>query len=190
MSSNRQLLKEFWPSLRFLMIFVGIYLTGNILYGIWIERWRPLPDPMTEVATRQTAYLLRTLAEPISFERSSVDPVVILFRSEKLVLRIFEGCNGINVMIVFVAFLVAFKGKWTRMAVFGIFGLGVIHVANLLRLVLLYFMAVYQPTYFYYFHKYLFTAVLYAVVFALWFFWMRWAGMRESDIAGDHVPHK
>lgn len=183
MNKNLILLKEFRPALRFLLIFVSIYLVGNILYGIWIESWRPVADPITVSATRQTVYLLRAFSEPVSCERSLAEPIVNMLRSNQMLLRVFEGCNGINVVIVFIAFLFAFRGTWKRMLIFGAGGIVVIHLANLLRLGLLYYTAAYRPLYFYYFHKYLFTACIYLVVFALWYIWMGWTGINKHEIA-------
>lgn len=182
MNKNLVLLQEFRPALRFLLIFVSIYLVGNIIYGIWIERWKPTADPMTLVATRQTVYLLQMLSEPVSFERSQAEPIINLLRSGQMVLRVFEGCNGANVMIVFVAFLFAFRSTWKRVVIFGLLGIAIIHGANLVRLGLLYYTAAYRPMYFYYFHKYLFTAVLYVVVFVLWYIWMGWTGVNKHEI--------
>ncbi|CAN5499488.1 archaeosortase/exosortase family protein [soil metagenome] len=168
--------KKFGPALRFVVTFAGVYLVGNVLYGLYIEHYRPLPDPMTYSVTQQVASLLTMFGDPSEVLNVSDEPIVILKKEGdvgKTVLRVFEGCNGLNVLIVFGAFVVAFGGPVTRMLIF-IFTAGIVlHLANLSRIILLYYTALYRPTMFYYFHKYFFTAILYVVVFGLWIVWTR-----------------
>ena len=71
------------------------------------------------------------------------------------------------------SFLVAFGGKIKNMLIYIVIGCLILHVANLLRIILLYETAVHRPLFFYYFHKYFFTAVLYLIVFVLWIQWTR-----------------
>ncbi|HWA33072.1 MAG TPA: exosortase family protein XrtF [Cyclobacteriaceae bacterium] len=171
--TNSVNLREFAPAIRFLVVFLGIYLGGNILYGLYVEFYRPGPDAATVAVTRQTTGLLNFFGEPTGTKLDAMSPYVQLLRDNKIVLRVFEGCNGLNVMVIFLAFVLAFGGKAKRMVPYIFFGIVVIHAANLLRIILLYYTALYRPILFYYFHKYFFTAVLYMVVFALWFAWMR-----------------
>jgi exosortase family protein XrtF len=169
-------LKEFRPALRFVMIFAGVYLAGNLLYGLYIEFYRPLPDPMTWWVTQQVASLLTMFGNPTDILNVSNEPIVILKKAGdvgKTVLRVFEGCNGLNVLIVFSAFVIAFGGRLKPMVIFLLIGGVVVHLANLSRIILLYYTALHRPTLFYYFHKYFFTAVLYLVVFGLWIIWTR-----------------
>jgi exosortase family protein XrtF len=89
-----------------------------------------------------------------------------------VVINVYEGCNGINVIIVFVAFLVAFGGPPKSLVLFGIGGIVLIHLFNLARIAFLFFLALSNSRSFYYYHKYLFTATLYGVVFLLWAVWV------------------
>ena len=170
---NRTTWKEFKPALRFLLVFVASYFVGNVLYGLYVEAYNPLPDPMTVWVTVQVAQVLSTPEIPVSVLQSTTEPIVWLVRDTKTILGIFEGCNGLNVVIVFISFLVAFGGRVRVMVIYVVGGSLVLHAANLLRISLLYQTALYRPLVFYYFHKYFFTAVLYFVVFALWFQWTR-----------------
>jgi exosortase family protein XrtF len=162
---------EFRPAFRFLGTFLLIYFVGNLLYGVFIESYDREPDPVTRIVTLQSASLLRFFGYNTSVQDSFGRPTVMMKEEESLVLRVYEGCNGLNVMIVFVAFLFAFKGSIRQVLWFLPFGLVVIHVANLLRVILLYYTALHHQQLFYYFHKYFFTAILYLIVFGLWALW-------------------
>ena len=166
------MLKEFRPALRFLFIFLGLYLGGNILYGIYVEAYKPDPDPVTRLVSFQTAKTLNVLGYGVEPVRNPNGPTVYLIQDDKKILNIFEGCNGINVMIVMIAFLAAFGGNGKKMRWFLPLSILIIHVTNIARIVLLYFVAVGYHHYFYYVHKYVFTAVIYLIVVLLWIIWV------------------
>jgi exosortase family protein XrtF len=182
--TNSTTLKEFAPALRFLLIFLAVYLLGNIIYGLYVEYYKPGADPATIWITEQSVSILNVFGQPASRIVEPASSYVPLMRDDRLVLRVFEGCNGINVMVIFLAFVLAFGGKTRRMVPYLVFGIVTIHLANLSRILLLYYTALYRPILFYYFHKYFFTAVLYLVVFALWILWMR---LKIKDRATAHA---
>ncbi|MBL7853026.1 MAG: exosortase family protein XrtF [Cyclobacteriaceae bacterium] len=171
--SPRELVKQFKPALRFLGVFLAVYLVGNTLYGVWIQHLNPAADPITVFVTTQTADLLSLVAHPVEAVRSSTKPTVHLQFQQETRLVVYEGCNGVNVMIVFLAFTLGFGGRFKSMVWFIPLGLALIHVANLFRIMALYAVAIQFPKYFYYTHKYLFTASLYVGVLLLWWWWVR-----------------
>src|SRR5690606_31424538 len=183
-------IREFRPALLFVGRFLAVYVVGNVLYGIYIESFGDLPDAVTRVVTEQTSALLGATGEDTTTGDRAGRPIVLLMNgSEGTVLNVYEGCNGLNVMIVFVAFVVAFGGAFRRMAWFIPAGLLVIHVFNLLRIGLLYYVATHFERYFYFFHKYLFTATLYAVVFGLWVIWVTAVTRINKTATTGTEPH-
>ena len=74
----------------------------------------------------------------------------------------------------------AFGPVSNRMYWFIPLGLLVIHLVNLARISLLYFVSIRYPRYMYFAHKYFFTAVLYAAVFMLWVWWVRKYSVRAA----------
>lgn len=172
-----ELLKEFKPALLFLAKFIGIYLAGNIVYGLYIESYGDAPDALTRNVTAQASFFLNLVGYNSAWEIVSAMPKVALKEAGDVVVYVFEGCNGLNVAIVFVAFLFAYGGPSKWFAIFLPLGLMLIHLFNLLRIGLLYHLALNNSTQFYYYHKYFFTATLYLVVFALWATWI----MRIND---------
>lgn len=166
------LFEEFKPALMFLGKFLAIYLVGNVLYGLYIESNGHEPDPITFSVTAQSAGLLNAVGYDCSYANVPDQRKVALYESGAVVLNVFEGCNGLNVMIVFVAFLLAFGGPWRGLLYFLPTGLVVIHLFNLLRIHLLFHLALNDSDQFYYYHKYFFTASLYLVVLGLWALWI------------------
>lgn len=172
-----RIIKDFKPALLFLAKFVGIYLASNIIYGLYVESYGDAPDALTRNVTAQSSFFLSVAGYNSAYEVVPEKPQVALKEAGDVVLYVFEGCNGLNVAIVFVAFLFAYGGSSKWFAIFLPVGLLSIHLFNLLRVGLLYHLALNNYTQFYYYHKYFFTATLYLVVFGLWAIWI----MRIND---------
>lgn len=173
-------LRRFLPALAFVGKFVTLYIIGNLLYGWMVESYSPQPDPATEWVTRQTARLLTIIGYPSVFQNSNSDPTVLINWNGKSILSVYEGCNGLNVMIVFLAFMIGIGPYNKKFFWFLLSGLIVIHLMNLGRICGLFLVAVHLPTSFYFVHKYLFTAILYVLIFLLWLIWFRISGVRKT----------
>ena len=169
--------KENKPALKFLGLFLGVYLIGNILYGLFIEWNYPASDVITNIVSHQSSWLINQwLGHETMALQSSTGPIVLIVENSNTILRIFEGCNGINVVIVFISFLLAFGGKIKSLLTFIPVGIIIIHTFNLGRIIWLYTLAFTASRYFHYFHKFVFTAIIYGVVFLLWWFWVVYFG--------------
>lgn len=173
--------REVKPALHFLGIFLGCYLGLSILYGLWIESRGDIADPMTKEVSREVVAILRGLSFDAHLEPNSTGPTVMIYQGSSKMLNMFEGCNGLNVMIVFVSFVLAFGGRRHSIFWFIPVGMFVIHLSNLGRIFLLYVIAGADARLFYYFHKYFFTAAIYVIVFVLWWLWIkRWNGISST----------
>lgn len=173
------------PALRFLAVFLGTYLVLSVSYGLWIESLGSLPDPMTSEVTREVVAVINVFStEDVTAVRNPLGPTVFVIQGERKVLNVYEGCNGINVMVVFFAFVMAYGGRGARLLWFVPAGFMAIHLANLGRVLWLFWLSAIDARLFYYFHKYLFTAVIYLMVFALWWLWVtRWNGLTKPEHA-------
>lgn len=161
------------PTILFLVKFIVIYIVGNFLYGLYATAYEPSPDPATYWVTDQAAMVLTACGWSTDAENRTDKATTELSHDGKRILAVYEGCNGINVMIIFVAFLVAFGPIGNKLLWFIPLGLLIIHLMNLARITLLFWVSMYWPDYMYFTHKYFFTAILYVVVFVLWVWWVR-----------------
>jgi exosortase family protein XrtF len=166
--------KEFKPTLFFLARFLGLYLSANLLYGWFVTTYEPAPDPITQVVTQQSAAFLSAVGWPSAVVHRETRPTSAIIHQQQSIVTVYEGCNGINVMIIFVAFVVAFGPQRLSMVWFIPLGILIIHVFNLARIILLFWVTLELPRYLYFSHKYLFTAFIYAVVLALWMVWVKY----------------
>lgn len=188
------MLKEFKPTILFLVKFFGIYFGFSFLYGLYISNYENADSPETDPITRfvtfnctNTASLFGYTPEVVlddhlnweSEEEQTYDSVLI---EGMYAISVEEGCNGINIMILFMAFVVAFGGKLLNMLIFIPAGLLFIHLSNIARLFLLLVLNVeWGAQAFHFFHKYGFTAVIYLSILFLWYLWVtKYSGRKRK----------
>jgi len=87
--------------------------------------------------------------------------------------HIGSPCNGIDLMALFVGFILLYRGNWKVKIIFSVIGLGIIHMLNLIRVVSLIIVAKNYPTYLDFNHKYTFTIILYSLIFLGWVLWVK-----------------
>jgi len=166
-------IREFLPTIFFLGKFLGIYLVANLLYGAYVTSFEPGPDPATRAVAHQTSAVLNAFGWDTSAHDNGRHPTTEVAYRSRDILSIYEGCNGINVIIIFVAFLFSFGRPSRTLWWYTPLGLLLLHLCNLARITVLFWVSINEPDFMYFLHKYLFTAGLYAVTFILWVFWVR-----------------
>jgi exosortase family protein XrtF len=157
---------------------------ANTLYGLYVEYFEPNADPITSVVTRHVALILSVFHDGVTIG-STIRTHIPMFLNDDRIINVFEGCNGVNVMIVYVSFLVAFSGTWKKFLYFLLAGAAIIYVMNLVRVALLFEVALNFPNQLYFFHKFLFTGIIYAVVFVIWYFWIKSVRKNEHRTDSD-----
>ncbi len=173
MKFNSKLIKQNKKAIWFLLVFVGLYLVLNTVYGLFIQHYYPTSDPFTLWVADQVIWILSFFDPAVQGFTSAHNEYIAVANKVDNIIYVYEGCNGINVMIVYLSFLIAFRGPLRLFLLFSGIGIIGIHLMNLFRILLLYGVSIYFPDYVYYFHKYLFTGGIYLGVFILWFFWVR-----------------
>jgi exosortase family protein XrtF len=165
-------LKEFKPTIFFLLKFVGLYLVLNVFYGMYVTSFNPRPDPVTRWVTEQTGALLSWVNHPTQTIHQLKKATSTIRHHGHAIVSVYEGCNGVNIVIIFISFLFAFGPYIRKMIWFIPLGILIIHFFNLVRIAGLFLITLYKPQWTYFLHKYLFTAFIYVVVFLLWFWWV------------------
>jgi exosortase family protein XrtF len=180
--------RAFRPAILFLVKFFLIFFLGTGAYGWYVKQSQPHVDGMTRLVTYQLVYLLE-LKEPgiqikerlntfqkqmtLSEPWQGVGAALSLYTAgREPIVSVFEGCNGLAIMILYLAFLVAFGGPLKPMIAFIFGGLAFIHLVNLLRIFGLSIISLDIPEWLFFTHKYLFTAVIYLAILGIWYVWV------------------
>uniref|UniRef100_UPI00404A1CE2 exosortase family protein XrtF n=1 Tax=Flavobacterium sp. TaxID=239 RepID=UPI00404A1CE2 len=166
---------QYKPFLIFLAKFIVTYalLTGVYQYYLTpFQGENTEPDSFTVLVSDQSEWLVKQLGYEAKTYIKINDEFTRFYVDKKYVARVVEGCNALSVMILFVAFVVAFKGKVWHTILFSIAGVGFIHLLNIIRIALLVIGLRYYPEYRELMHDIVFPLFIYGVVFLLWIFWV------------------
>lgn len=160
------------------MLFLGkfalTYLLLTFIYQSYLNQFDAKAnevDGFTKSVAEQSKKVLLFFNESYT-EFHSDQPSVKLFYRDKFVARIIEGCNALSVIILFIAFVVAFTGKWKSTILFIIGGSLLIHILNITRISLLAIALYHHPDWEPILHGVVFPLFIYSVVFMLWVIWV------------------
>ncbi len=166
---------QYKPFLFFLGKFLLSYLVLTIAYESYLNRFdseKSEVDGFTEIVANQTITLLQLFDsnayQMLNLEASSIK----LFYNKKYIAQIIEGCNGLSVIILFIAFVIAFTGNLKHTVFFILLGSLLIHILNIIRIALLCILIFEFPEYEEILHSVIFPLIIYGFVFLLWVIWV------------------
>src|SRR5690606_42134250 len=91
-----------------------------------------------------------------------------------------EGCNAISIMIIFVAFIVAFSTTWKQTLLYILGGLIIIQIMNVVRIAVLNYIFGHHYEYGKMAHDYLFPAIIYGTIVILWIVWVKFFALKPK----------
>ena len=155
---------------RFALIMAACYAVWYGVYDLWL-----LPDGRLDLwlsgkAAGWTTALLQTLGHDAVLRGQN--EVWLGARGIALVAE----CNGLAVLSLFVGFVLAFPGRWTRRLWFIPMGIGIIVIANVARCAVLLGLLGRSQAAFNLGHGAGGLLFFYAIVFGLWMVWARVGG--------------
>ena len=172
-------MKEYFVKYRLFLQFLGVFLLSYLVligvYQLYLNQFDTANfevDGITVFVAEQSRFVLDAFGYNVTLAPHLNDPSVKVLIDSKTIVRIVEGCNAMSVMILFVAFVLAFSKGWVKTIGFILIGLLIIHVLNILRIALLTAGIMKYPEYTHILHGVIFPLVIYGVVFLLWIFWV------------------
>lgn len=161
----------------FLIKFFGTYLLLFLIYSFYLQKTQHKNDyfscaPITKTVAKQSNFLLNKMGYEALIIQHPDELSMQQIINGYYISRVVEGCNSINIIILFCAFIIAFSKKIAPTALYILFGSLVIYVTNILRIVLINIALYKYPQYQTYLHDLLFPAIIYGVTFLLWFIWV------------------
>ena len=168
------LLKKYRTVARFILTFVGSYFLLVTLYQLYLNYYhhRGLPDYFTQLVARQTEAVVTSFGYRVEVNPSAVYPLMELYINGQFIARIIEGCNSLSLLILFLAFMLAFFGNPKATLLFMVSGSVIIYVMNILRIALLSIGIYEKPQWASLFHELFFPLVIYGTVLLLWLLWI------------------
>lgn len=176
------------------MIVTGTILLAvwKTLYTFWLEPARTIDQPLTILVAGQTASILKffwpgaeysVLSENQFKQAQPSGPVehMYILKNGKPTISIADNCNGLELMVLYGAFIICMPGKQRRKWAYILAGIPLIHIANLGRCMGLVGMHLQWPGLFDFAHHYLFKIMVYAISFGLWVAYLKPITNRNTD---------
>jgi len=130
-------------------------------------------DSITEHVTVSTETLVNRLGYSSYYEQHPNELSFKFYVNDVYVARIIEGCNAVSVIILFLAFIIAFKGDVLQTILFGVIGSGFIYLVNIARIAFLSIIYYKYPEYQEIMHTLVFPSIIYGFTFLLWIVWVK-----------------
>jgi len=157
--------------LTFLVVY-GLLTFGYKFYLDFSDGSKFYPDYLTNLVSHQSRILLEFFGYDVKMLPHPDEPSMRVIINGKYLARVIEGCNGMSVIILFIAFIIAFSGKFKTTLFYIISGSVLIYVVNLVRIVILSIGLYNYPWRREELHTVIFPAIIYGMVFLLWMFWV------------------
>jgi exosortase family protein XrtF len=161
--------------IRFIVTFSAIYGLLTIGYNLYLnvsDGSKFYPDYMTNLVAKQTNALINGIGYEAKVMPHPIEPSMKIIINGKFVARVIEGCNAISIIILFIAFIVAFAGRFKTTFLYCFAGSIIIYVFNLVRIVILSVGLYHYPWRQEILHKVIFPMLIYGIVFLLWMVWV------------------
>ena len=168
-------------------------MVWKILYLSFLLPHRVLDEPLTRVIGFSTVAVLNaTPGEHLYTGRmipdtADIDGVIFrgnvvgLYRNNEKTLTVADPCNGLELMVLYLGFLVCFPAPLKRKLIFGAAGCLLICILNVIRCSALVGIYLHHRAYLDFSHHFAFQLIVYLVIFLLWYFFSK-TGRRHASI--------
>ncbi len=164
---------------RIVQFFIKLFILFSIWFVVYALILRPpriIDRPLTNLITSTVARCINILS-PSTVAVSWIDLPeegrAHIMQNGQKVFGVFDVCNGIDLMFIYVGIIVLLPYPLKRKIIFSIGGIIAIIFANIIRVTALYFINVYQHSAFDFSHHYLFTILMYILIFYGWLLFIK-----------------
>ncbi|MFC2186656.1 hypothetical protein [Peijinzhouia sedimentorum] len=190
--------KEKWNSIPspvrgFLIKGLIIFLAWKLVYSLFLLPDRVIDEPLTQLVGKHTVIQLNRMADGDPFHAvekthyivqegvESYPVQTVLYFNDIPLSGIGDPCNGLEVFVLYLGFIIAFPSSWLRKAFFIPAGIVIIYVANIARFVGLIWLQWYKPGMLEFAHDYLYKGVIYLMIFLIWVVFTRNLKLDEPE---------
>jgi exosortase/archaeosortase family protein len=165
---------------RFLALMLGSYGIIYLLYELWLREVAGLDSSLIFVVGKGAAFLLQTLSYETEFRNN------ILIVNGFSAVAVGAPCNGFLLYVLHFCFSVAVPGATINKFWYIPLGFAAVYLANVVRVALLALNVIYFPDSFEFNHHYLFTTLVYLLVFGIWVWWFnRFSGLNLKNASSQ-----
>lgn len=173
------------PILIFLIKFFVSYFILFIIYSTYLQRTqiKSVPfqcAPITKMVSNHVGHTANFLGYKLDIIPFDKELAIDVYIGPKHTIKIIEGCNGVSIIILFIAFIFAFSGRVKTTFFYMLFGSLLIYFANILRIILFALLLYKYPEHQAILHKLVFPALIYGLIFLLWVVWVQYFSVKST----------
>ncbi|QDO92781.1 exosortase family protein XrtF [Formosa sediminum] len=171
----KTLFKTYKPVIRFVFTFLTVYFVLALGYKWYLDGSKASsyqPDFVTYQVAYQSQALLNIFGFKSNIALQEGEEWVRFYFNNTYVIRVIEGCNAISVIVLFIAFIVAFASTIKKTILYILAGAALIYAVNVLRIALIAVGLYHYPDMEHILHGVIFPLIIYGMVFLLWVFWV------------------
>jgi exosortase/archaeosortase family protein len=169
------------PVSQFLLKAAILFVAWKAVYLLFLLPGRILDKPLTYVIGKGAAAALRLLNPSGDANYNAIptmnpeghEPVMAIRSDQTVLLKIADVCNGLELLVLYAGLILCLPATPSRKIAYitgGILGIEILNVIRCTGLVLIY---LHKPQWLDFSHHYLFTFVVYAFIFWLWYQFFR-----------------
>lgn len=159
-----------WMLLRFLAVYAGLLYVYQKYLHLYSKN---TIDPYSKTIANQANQIMNAMGYQSQLVYSAQKNGLYFYTNQKYITIMIEGCNALSVMILFLAFVIAFYSSFKKTAAFSLISLLFLYVVNLFRIVALNLIALKYPRQMTIAHDLFFPAIIYGAVIVLWLVWVQ-----------------
>lgn len=162
-----------------------LFILWKIIYGFFLYDSNYLDRPLSNHVADASVYVLnnfttldgfssKRVIDSYAYEGTVTNQVLsAIYHYDYKVLYIANFCNGLELMVLFIGFIICMPSSFLRKTKYIIIGVLLIDAINILRCVGLIYLREYYEVYFDFAHHYLFKAMVYSSTLVMWYIFSR-----------------
>lgn len=139
---------------------------------------RPVNDT---VVNRYTTFVARESSATLNLFGEGASVRGQILSSPRFSVAIYNGCNGLEALLIFCSGVLAFPASWRNKLLGLVAGFFAIQVANIVRIVSLFYVGVYKPAWFAASHIFIWQSLIILLGVVLWLFWVQRYGFATAE---------
>lgn len=151
------------PETRFLILFLAILGISFTVVAL-----KPVDQafvvPFTTLVAKISGQLLVLFGEDLTVNGCQLT-------SPRFAVTIYNGCNGLITSLIFISGVLAFPARWPAKILGVIGGLLAIQAINLVRIISLFYIGIFFPSFFNSSHIFIWQSIVILFGVGLWMFW-------------------
>ena len=161
----------------FLIKFFATYFILFAIYSTYLQKSQQKEGgfktaSITTLVADQTVSLLEFFGYSSGAYQHKKELSVKILIEGNYTSRVIEGCNSVSIIILFIAFIIAFAGSLKATIIYVLLGSLFIYIINVVRIAFLSVMIYKYPNQQEFLHNLVFPAIIYGTVFILWVIWV------------------